>query len=158
MSVGLDTTREHKFLVQNWSTESIMANQYIAVCHWSLGLDVYFISTSHPSLSLFLSPTLCGIIHWCYIVGEVQTVGRLFNLWECWYLCTARRASARDKHTTQSHVEHWIAAIYDQVASNLSWKHSYSASHHHCSLCDKCTAVSFEYIVSVLRSMTMAKS
>lgn len=55
VSVGLDTTWGHKFLIQNWFTESIITNQYITVWHWSLDLDVYQTPLLSVSLMLPLS-------------------------------------------------------------------------------------------------------
>lgn len=44
----LATTQEHKFLMQNWSMSDSLrrinhGDRCNAICHWSTGLDVYFI-------------------------------------------------------------------------------------------------------------------
>lgn len=98
VSVGRDTSWEHKFLKQNWFVASIITNQYIAAWHRSLGLGVGFNPLSFSSLA----QTLCTDIRFWEKSKQYVTF-----CW-CWHLCTVRWSSAWDKCTTTD--SWWVSA------------------------------------------------
>ena len=123
-------TREHKFLIKNWSTESISTDQYLR-CNTGLWVWMCILSHSH---CLLLTRSF-SLMHRYYVVGQrlFSTSGNMLTS-----LYSKVRGSAGDKHTAQACDERRLWPGDKQFISK-----TFIFSLASCSPFDKCTAVNF---------------